>query len=180
MICENCGIEHTGEYGSGRFCSSKCARGFSTKSKRQEINQKVSQTLAGREPSNKGKKCPFHPTDKTEARAEKFREQKRLERQNNINDFLAGKNEKKHARVIRSYLLETREYKCEECENKEWNGQPIPLQVEHIDGNWENNVPENLKLLCPNCHALTPTWGNRNKGNGRHYRRVRYAEGKSY
>jgi ribosomal protein L24E len=44
-ICENCENEHSGEYGSGRFCSSKCARGFSTKKKRKEINEKVSKTL---------------------------------------------------------------------------------------------------------------------------------------
>ena len=45
MICENCNCEHDGSYGSGRFCSCKCARGFSSKAKRQEINQKVSNTL---------------------------------------------------------------------------------------------------------------------------------------
>lgn len=48
MKCENCGIEHDGEYGSGRFCSSKCARSFSTKAKRKEINKKVSEKLSGR------------------------------------------------------------------------------------------------------------------------------------
>jgi len=48
LICENCGVEHTGEYGSGRFCSSKCARGFSTKSKRKAINEKVGQKLSSR------------------------------------------------------------------------------------------------------------------------------------
>ena len=42
MICENCKKEHDGSYGSGRFCSSKCARAFSTKIKRKEINEKVS------------------------------------------------------------------------------------------------------------------------------------------
>lgn len=97
----------------------------------------------------------------------------------NVNAFLNGENKTKDPRSIRRYLFETREYKCEECDNTEWQGQPIPLQVDHIDGNWENNIPENVRLLCPNCHALTPTWGFRNKGNGRHYRRVRYAEGKS-
>jgi hypothetical protein len=43
--CENCYNEHKGEYGSGRFCSMKCSRGFSTKSKRAEINKKVSNKL---------------------------------------------------------------------------------------------------------------------------------------
>ena len=44
-ICENCKDEHNGEYASGRFCSKKCARGFSTKAKRSIINKKVSKTL---------------------------------------------------------------------------------------------------------------------------------------
>ena len=45
MKCENCGFEHDGNFGSGRFCSKKCARGFSTKAKRSLINEKVSQKL---------------------------------------------------------------------------------------------------------------------------------------
>lgn len=45
MNCENCNNEHDGKYGSGRFCGSDCARGFSTKAKRQEINEKVSSKL---------------------------------------------------------------------------------------------------------------------------------------
>lgn len=44
-ICENCGKEHDGTYGSGRFCSSKCSKGFSTKAKRKEINENVKNTL---------------------------------------------------------------------------------------------------------------------------------------
>lgn len=45
LNCENCFTEHDGTYGSGRFCSATCARGFSTKEKRNEINKKVSKTL---------------------------------------------------------------------------------------------------------------------------------------
>lgn len=44
-VCENCGKEHEGNYASGRFCSSKCARGFSTKAKRKEINEKIRKPL---------------------------------------------------------------------------------------------------------------------------------------
>lgn len=47
MICENCKKEFDVVYGSGRFCCSKCARGFSTKDKRKEINEKVRSTLSG-------------------------------------------------------------------------------------------------------------------------------------
>lgn len=60
MICENCKIKHDGQYGSGRFCSSKCARGFSTKSKRSEINLKVAKSLQGKQRGgpNSGESIP--------------------------------------------------------------------------------------------------------------------------
>lgn len=48
-ICESCGHQHDGSYGSGRFCNEKCAKSFSTKAKRKEINKKVSKILKNRE-----------------------------------------------------------------------------------------------------------------------------------
>lgn len=50
----------------------------------------------------------------------------------------------------------------------------FPLEVEHIDGNFENNSEENLTLLCPNCYSLTPTYKGANKGNGRKERKKYY------
>jgi hypothetical protein len=63
-----------------------------------------------------------------------------------------------------------------------WNQskRPVVVELEHQDGNSDNNTLENCILLCPNCHSLTPTYKNKNMGNGRAYRRARYAEGKSY
>lgn len=46
-----------------------------------------------------------------------------------------------------------------------YNSKPIVLQMDHIDGNSDNNEPENLRLLCPNCHSQTPTYGSKNRGN---------------
>ena len=69
---------------------------------------------------------------------------------------------------------------CQSCFNSEWMGKTIPLEVEHIDGNSDNNSEKNLSWLCPNCHALTPTYKAKNKGNGRAARRERYHQGKSY
>lgn len=57
--------------------------------------------------------------------------------------------------------------KCSICDITNWNGKKITLQVDHIDGNCGNNGKNNLRLLCPNCHSQTDTWGNKNKGNGR-------------
>jgi predicted nucleic acid-binding Zn ribbon protein len=83
----------------------------------------------------------------------------------------------KHAKKV---LIELRGYECESCHNTQWLGQPVPLELEHVDGNHENNLLKNLKLLCPNCHALTPTYKSKNKGHGRAKRRERYRQGKSY
>lgn len=61
MICEYCKNEHDGSYGSGRFCCSKCARGFSTSKKREDINKKVSSSLKGYRtvPGGKVKLCDY-------------------------------------------------------------------------------------------------------------------------
>ena len=74
--------------------------------------------------------------------------------------------------LIRSWLLEIREHRCESCKLTEWLGQPINLTMNHIDGDACNNRPENLQLLCWNCHSMTETFGNKNKRRGtRHYRK---------
>lgn len=52
--------------------------------------------------------------------------------------------------------------------------------LDHIDGDSTNNRRDNLRLVCPNCDSQLPTYKNRNHGKGRHARRVRYANGKSY
>jgi len=68
---------------------------------------------------------------------------------------------------LRIWLSEDRGYKCECCGISDWYGQPITLQVDHIDGNAGDDGPNNLRLICPNCHSQSDTFSGRNKGNGR-------------
>jgi HNH endonuclease len=83
-------------------------------------------------------------------------------------------------RLVKNYLLDLRGHRCEVCGISQWMGKPAPLELDHKDGNSSNNALDNIRLICPNCHSQTATYKGRNIGQGRYYRRERYAQGKSY
>lgn len=75
-------------------------------------------------------------------------------------------------RLIRRYLVMKLGEHCSSCgwdKRHELTGR-VPIEVEHIDGNWQNNALSNLTLLCPNCHSLTKTFRGLNRGKGRPHR----------
>jgi len=79
------------------------------------------------------------------------------------------------SRYIRRYLIEKYGERCQQCgwqERHPTTGK-VPLTIDHIDGDCLNNSETNLRLLCPNCHSLTPNYGNLNRGRSqRYYRRA--------
>lgn len=68
---------------------------------------------------------------------------------------------------IRRWLFDKYGRKCQKCGWAKVNKTTgkVPLTINHVDGKWRNNHPDNLELLCPNCHSLTSTYGALNKGN---------------
>ncbi|MER5900234.1 HNH endonuclease signature motif containing protein [Streptomyces mirabilis] len=58
--------------------------------------------------------------------------------------------------------------RCARCGTEPtWRGHPLPLEVDHVDGNWRDNRIENLRFLCPNCHSTTHSYRGRAKGRAR-------------
>lgn len=98
------------------------------------------------------------------------------------NGEISGSVESGVSSWVRRYLFEKYDSKCVSCGWCSVNpaSGKIPLEVEHIDGDYRNNDEGNLTLLCPNCHSLTPTYRALNCGNGRANRRQRYKDGKSF
>lgn len=69
--------------------------------------------------------------------------------------------------MIRGFLIKRDGYKCSMCGIDSWNGKPLTLWTDHIDGNASNNHPSNFRLICPNCDSQSPTFGGKNYGKGR-------------
>lgn len=85
-------------------------------------------------------------------------------RRKSIDEYLT-KNSNVQSFKLKQYLLESSifESQCSNCGLFDWLNEPIPLELDHIDGDNSNNELANLRLLCPNCHAKTPTYRGKNK-----------------
>ena len=69
--------------------------------------------------------------------------------------------------VAKRYLIETRGHQCAICGGDIWHGKPMPLILDHINGDPEDHRLENLRLVCGNCNMQLPTFAGKNRGKGR-------------
>jgi len=155
-ICEYCQREFDGKYSkytTGRFCSKKCARGFSSRDKRQEINRKVSLKLKGRE------------TKSEHLRLEK--NQRKALKRRKLALMIKWKSmpfEQLTKRAQRQLLLEDQNFRCSNCRHLFiWFGYQLIPELHHKDGNDKNRTYENSELLCPNCHSVTKNYAFRGR-----------------
>lgn len=93
-------------------------------------------------------------------------------------DGSRGVNAKGISEHVKRYMLEKYGKKCSLCGCNRINPvtHRIPLEIDHIDGNSDNNLEDNLRIICPNCHSLTTNFRNLNKGYGREWRKLKYVK----
>lgn len=83
-----------------------------------------------------------------------------------INEILVKDSSYANIASLKKRILDNKllEYKCQECGISDWNGKPLSLHLDHINGINNDHRLENLRFLCPNCHSQTDTYAGKNKG----------------
>jgi RNAse (barnase) inhibitor barstar len=146
-----------------KFCSRSCSVSYNNKFKIKNVKNTI----------DKCKNC----NDILNNAVKKYcniKCQKDFEKKIIFEKIEKGEYKSKSTKKYKEYLIKKYGNKCMDCgwdKIHKITGN-VPIQLEHIDGNSNNNNLENLKLLCPNCHSLTETYGSLNKGKGRNERKL--------
>jgi len=157
MLCEYCDKEHDGSYASGRFCDRSCARGFSTRDKRQEINEKVSSKLKLQSHRPSIRRWTPEAMARANAKRAVTWSKKKEERITTLPWDELSLSDKK----LR--VLKEQNGKCVNGHKLIWMGKNLTPEFHHKDGNESNNDRNNVEMLCPNCHNITDNYMFKNR-----------------
>lgn len=167
--CLYCGEKIVFERRRAKFCNSSCSASYNNQGRNRHTNRirlmvRTEVCSCGKPKLKRNKYCDECATKHVYQRKD---------------STVEARTDRTRKRI----LTETRGYRCEVCGISRWMEMPIKLEIDHIDGNSDNNDISNLRLLCPNCHSLTETYKTANMGKNssrQQMRRKRYAEGKTY
>lgn len=167
-------FEPTTKHGYTRkFCSRACANSRQFSEETKELKRQKSKAHFEGLSEEDRKKLGFNaftPIQRKEAakRAHKTKKENRMIRIQTLPFDELNRNEQ------RERILIEQENKCTCGQSLLWNGKELCLELDHIDGNREDNTRSNLRLLCPNCHSQTPTYKGR--GIKRNWSGKRYTD----
>lgn len=170
--CKECGIEvECRETNQRKFCSKSCSVTYSNKrrerSKWSTPKEQVSCLVCKNSTVNK-KFCSVK-CSRTFSRIQYIEQWKSGEKSGTV-----GKKFKTVSGHIRTHLFEINNNSCQTCgwDSINPHTKTLPLEIHHIDGDYLNNRPENLQLICPNCHSLTKGYKGANAGKGNSEKRI--------
>ena len=142
----------------GKLCDSGCgqpAQYFSKGTGRYRCAKSANSCPANKAKNSQGLK-KAHAEGRVPVFTDEMREKSHISHRRKL---VEEKPFEELGRILRKKIvMEEQDYKCLHCDLDEWMGLRITLELDHIDGNNENNVRSNLRCLCPNCHSITDTW----------------------
>ena len=154
------------EYKKRKFCDNSCSATYNNKNDKEKYKKRKQEKH-----NNFCKNCGKQIKHKNQYCSQKCQHEYKYKEsvQKWKNGELSGTVKDGAAEFIKKYIKEKYNNQCCKCGWHEINPSTgkIPVEIHHVDGDYTNNKEENLELLCPNCHSLTPTYKALNCGDGR-------------
>ena len=164
LNCFNCGKVLNNDYRS-KFCSHSCSASFNNLGivrNPKLLREKKICEICGKEFT------PVHQYKDQQTCSSVCAGE--FEKSKTIKKFINGElsDRQVRGRTIRAYVLKKQNNKCAICNClPEHNEKPLTFIVDHIDGVFTNNIPENIRVICPNCNSQTDTFAGKNIGKNR-------------